>query len=257
MKNTENYFFVLGAPDHECQEIRRICEVEGFAWAHATVGGSIVRSYEAYRATGISQLRPSGNVKPIFVECTVLGLPCHDIIDHHQPGDPGFGKEPHDYLDGSSLGQFLKLVGLTATAEQRVIAAADHCLTSAYQGRCPGVDPADLKAWREKTRSLARGITPENLRQQIDAALECLKAAPRLNVHGVDVAWFEGELPNEASEASARAAHPYAYVKRQEDGRYKSSIRSAPAQAVEFWMERCGLKNTYGDPQRGFAGGYF
>ena len=252
-----NYFFVLGAPDHEMQTIRAICQAEGLPHGHATVYGETVHSYDAYCATGVSALVPSGDVKIVFVECSVLGLQCHEVIDHHQPGDPGFGKEPHEFLEGSSLGQFLKLIGMEPTPQHLIVAAADHCLTSAYQGLCPGVLPADLQAWREQSRSQARGIEPEKLRRQISMALESLKAAPRVTLEGIEVAWFDGEPPREASEASARAAFPYAYIKKQDDGRVKSGIRSAPAKAVAYWMKNCGLKNTYGDPQRGFAGGYF
>lgn len=251
------YFFVLGAPDHEMQAIRSICQQEGLHWAHATVGGDIVHSYDAYDATGLTALLPAGKPKLVFVECAVLGLRPHVRIDHHQPGDPGYGKEPHEYLAGSSLGQFLKLIGKEPTHQQRIIAAADHCLTAAYQGLCPGVDPAELQDWREMTRSAARGIPPELLRAQIAEATECLRNAPTINLGGVEVAWLDNEPPREASEASARAALPYTYIKHQEDGRVKSGIRSAPAQAVEFWIENCGLRDTYGDPQRGFAGGYF
>jgi len=52
------YFFVLGAPDPEMQEIRRICTEEGYAFAHATLSGSVVRSHEAHVANGIQGLLP-------------------------------------------------------------------------------------------------------------------------------------------------------------------------------------------------------
>lgn len=258
MKNPTNpYFFVLGAPDHEMQEIRRICKEEGLGYAHATFGGAVVRSQEAYLANGIQGLLPKEPVTLVFVECAVAGLPCHEIIDHHQEGDPGYGKAPEQFLEGSSLGQFLKLIGKEPTPRQLIIAAADHCLTAAYQGQCPGIDPEELKAWREETRSRARGLPLEVLREQIGNAEHALATAPRLTMEDVEVAWFESDPPPEVSEASARLAMPYAYVKQQDDGRVKSGIRSAPAKVIQFWMERCGLKSTYGDPQRGFAGGYF
>jgi hypothetical protein len=40
-----------------------------------------------------------------------------------------------------------------------LVAAADHCLSAAYAGRCPGVDPAELAAHRLRERAawLARG----------------------------------------------------------------------------------------------------
>lgn len=253
----QNFFFVLGAPDHEMQAIRAICREAGFPYGHATENGEIVHSYNAYQATGVSSLIPKGEVTLVFVECQVLGLARDVVIDHHQPMDPGYGKKPHEYLEGSSIGQFLKLIGREPTQAHRIIAAADHCLTSAYQGLCPGVTPEELQAWRESSRANARGISLELLQNQIAEALSGLKAAPTVLMDDVPVAMFDGVPPREVSEASARAAIPYAYVKLQEDGRYKSGIRSAAPKIVEYWLENCGLKNLYGDPERGFAGGYF
>ena len=255
-KSNKNMFFVLGAPDPEMKEIERICRKEGIAFGYATFGGSVVHSYEAYNADGVTALISGENPYVVFVECSVMGLNYDDVIDHHNEGDPGFGKSPAEYLAGSSLGQFLSMIGLTPTPQQLIIAAADHCLTSAYQGLCPSVDPQDLRDWREATRSLARKIPLENLREQIEQATVNLKAAPRVVMDGTEVAWLENEPPAETSEASARLALAYMYVKRQSDGRRKAGIRSAPAAAVAYWIKNCGLKNIYGDPQRGFAGGY-
>lgn len=249
------FFFVLGAPDHEMQEIERVCKERGIAYGYATYRGSIVHTHEAYQATGVSSFIPSDSCI-VQVECNVRGLPVHDIVDHHQPGDPGYGKSPEQYFAGSSLGQFLTMLGLQPTQRQLVIAAADHCLTAAYAGQCPGVTPQELQAFREETRSRARGLPLNVLAQQIDEASNALRSAPRIRLADTDVAFFE-DPPAELSEASARLGMPYVYLRRQDDGRVKAGIRSAPAQVVREWLERCGLNNTYGDPARGFAGGYF
>jgi hypothetical protein len=42
---------------------------------------------------------------------------------------------PERYLEGSSLGQVLRLVEREPSETQRLLAAADHCLTAAYQGQ--------------------------------------------------------------------------------------------------------------------------
>jgi len=249
-------FVVLGAPDHEMQEIRRVCREEGIAHSFATRFGSMVRSEDAYSATDVRGGIPPGS-RVIFVECLVMGLACDEVIDHHNEGDPGYGKTPEQYLEGSSLGQFLARIGKEPTHQQRLIAAADHCLAAAYQGRCPGVFPDELQAWREATRSVARSLSLPDLQRQIQDAVAALAAAPRINLAGCDVAWFEEGPPAEASEASARTGVPYAYVRKEQNGQVKSGIRSAPPAAIQCWLERCGLKRTYGDPQRGFAGGYF
>lgn len=251
----KNYFFVLGAPDHEMQEIARICEERGLAYGYATKLGAIVHTHDAYHATGVAGLIPP-NSHVVAVECNVMGLPVDDVIDHHQPGDPGYGKAPTEYLEGSSLGQFLQMLNLEPTPQQRVIAAADHCLTAAYKGLCPDVSPEDLRAFREATRCKARSISQEELQQQIQQAMLALNTAPTFRVADTEVAWFD-DAPAEISEASARLGRPYMYMRKQEDGRVKAGIRSAPAPVVAEWLETCGLTGTYGDPQRGFAGGYF
>lgn len=258
MKNSKKpFFFVLGAPDHEMQEIERVCKELGIAYAYATVGNCIVHSYDAYKADGLTTKTVPQGSDVVFVECAVLGLRNTAVIDHHQEGDPGYGKTPEHYLEGSSIGQFLRMIGQEPTQHQKVIAAADHCLTAAYQGRCPGVTPEELKAFREASRSKARSLPQDELKRQIEAATERLKEAPKVAVAGVDVAWFDDEPPFETSEASARLAMPYMYVRKQEDGRIKAGIRSAPAKVVDYWIRNCGLRSIYGDPQRGFAGGYY
>ena len=254
-KSTKPLFFVLGAPDHEMVEIRRVCKENGIPHAHATRFGNLVRSFEAYQATDIRGKLPLDH-EVVFVECAVAGLRPAFIIDHHHEGDPGYGKDPSQYLEGSSLGQFLKLIGKEPTQRQRVIAAADHCLAAAYKGNCPGITVAELIQFREESRSEARGLPLEELRKQIAEAIQVLESAPRVRLADTDVAWLGEEAPAEASEASARAGVPYAYVRREQDGRVKSGIRSAPPAAIEAWMSRCGLSQIYGDPQRGFAGGY-
>lgn len=248
-------FFVLGAPDHEMQEIRRVCKEKGIAHGHATRFGNIVRNFEAYQATDIRGRLPQGH-HVIFVECAVAGLRPHEVIDHHHEGDPGYGKTPEQFFEGSSLGQFLTRIGEAPSQRQRVIAAADHCLSAAYKGLCPDVTADELIAFRESSRSEARGLPLDELQRQIADAIAALNAAPRIQLGGTDVAWLGEDAPPEASEASARAGIPYAYVRQELDGRVKSGIRSAPPAAIRAWMDRCGLAQIYGDPERGFAGGY-
>jgi hypothetical protein len=252
----KNLFFVLGAPDHEMQEIARICEAQNIPFGFAIKENRhIVHTHEAYHAVGVSCLIPK-DAYIVTVECAVRGLPVNEVVDHHQQGDPGYGKEPAEYLEGSSLGQVLKLLNLTPTPQQRIIAAADHCLMFAYQGLCPGVSPEALCAWREESRALSRGVTKDLLRTQIQAAMRAIEEAPKIVLANETVAWFE-EPPLEIAEASARTAQPYTFMKKQDDGRVKAGIRSAPFHVVKAWLELCGLRNTYGDPARGFAGGYF
>jgi len=248
------YFFILGARDPEMLEIMRVLSVRGHPFALATVRGRPVHSSEAYAATGVQGLIPKGH-RIVFVECAVMGLLPDEVCDHHNEGDPGYGLPPERYMEGSSLGQVLALLGMEPTPEQRIIAAADHCLRYAYAGQCPGVDPTALADWRERSRAEARGITVEEMRGLIEAAMQTLREAPRIRIAGEEVAWFPGTMPEEIPEASARLGIPFCYARR-ENGRGKSGIMSAAPHVIRAWMRECGLTDVYGDPARGFAGGY-
>jgi len=254
--NKNNFFFVLGAPDHEMVEIEHLCKEFGFSYAYATYQGKTVHTYEAYNANGVSTKTIPEDSQIVFVECQVFGLKESFRIDHHHPGDPGYGKQPEKFLEGSSIGQFLSMTQIPVSQRHKIIAACDHCLTAAYQGLCPGVSVEEVLNFRENSRSVARGLTIDELRAQIKIAIDALRAADKVLLNGVPVAWIDKDIP-ELSEASARCAIPYMYMRKQEDGRLKAGIRSAPSHMVEYWIENCDLNNVYGDPQRGFAAGYF
>lgn len=254
-------FFVLGARDPEMQEISRVLDADGIGWTLATFRGHPVNSAEAYLATGVVK-PPPGDRRRVFVECDVLGLDADDVCDHHNPGDPGYDRRPEEYLQGSSLGQVLTLLGKEPTHEQRIIAAADHCLTHAYRGECPGVDPEELADWRERSRAARFGLTLKEIRLRIRLATEALERAERIKIGDEWVAWFpdKGVTSYELAEAAARAGVPIAYITHLDPHRgpyrAKSGIKNASPQTVRVWMRECGLKHVYGAPGRGCAGGY-
>jgi hypothetical protein len=235
-------------------EIERVLRAHGLPFTTARLNGHRCKPFDAYRAESIGQPVPRGH-DVCFVECEVFGLTPAKVIDHHRESDPGYGLPPERYLEGSSLGQLLTHLGMQPTEEQRIICAADHCLAHAYRGLCPGVDPEALGRWRAASRARARGISDEELLAQIEQARRVLRDAPRIRLAGVEVAWLD-EPPAEAPEASARDGIPLVYVKREADGRRKAGILGAPAPAVAAFIEQCGLRDVYGDPERGFAGGY-
>lgn len=245
--------FVLGAPDPEMEEIARVLDGLGLPYVFAMHRGRRVTPEVAYAADGLSEIVAVG-AKLCFVECGVKGLAYQDLLDHHRPGDPGFGKAPECYMEGSSLGQLLSKLGLAPTEEQRIIAAADHCLTAAYRGECPGVSPEDLGRWRSANRAQRQKIDASELERRIEEARLQLERAERLNVGGMDVAWVS-HSNNELAEASARFGIPVIYA-RKIPGGTKVGILGAPAKIIQEWMDTCGLEQVYGDPERGYAGGY-
>jgi len=66
-------------------------------------------------------------------------------IDHHRPGDPGYGHGPEEFFDASSIGQVLsELVRLGLSpdrpADLLLIAAADHLSDARSAGPVPWRD---------------------------------------------------------------------------------------------------------------------
>lgn len=94
--------WVLGAPDPEMERIEALLRAAGERVAYAAIEGRRVRPAEAYQAN-------PAHAGTHFVECAPAGgRPTGAVvIDHHNPGDPGFGVSPAEFLLGSSLGQVL------------------------------------------------------------------------------------------------------------------------------------------------------
>ena len=196
-------------------------------------------------------------------------------VDHHRPGDPGYGRPPAEFLAASSLGQVLALLGRDATPEDKIAAAADHCLTAAYAGACPGVDPAALAEWRDASRAVFQRRPVAEVRADREAAeLLLRRAAGRVVLApGVQVVDLRplGFVP-ELAEAAARLGVAVLYRLVPTDpggdrsGRVKVGILGAgegtpagmaPIEAfLGGWAAGEGLVGLYGDPARGYAGGY-
>jgi hypothetical protein len=113
-------------------------------------------------------------------------------VDHHRPGDPGFGREPRDFLAASSIGQVaaaLAQLGLlpagwrwddsviVVPVDVVITAAADHCLGSAYRGECPGVDPDELLRWRVASRARFQGRNADAILADVETARQALLMA--------------------------------------------------------------------------------
>jgi hypothetical protein len=118
-----NRIWILGAPDHEMAAIEHLLRECGETVVHATVDGQRVHPGNAYQAdtlptemlwSGLPSARPEMTYE---VEChqrhpDETCLITH--IDHHRPGDPGYGKPPKDFLAASSLGQVIAALGQVA-----------------------------------------------------------------------------------------------------------------------------------------------
>lgn len=286
----EMWVWVLGAPDPEMGVIETLLLTAGERVAYALHGGRRVHAGVAYRGEAVQFVTDCGPVgEPeawMLVECAV---PVPDAarmsrIDHHRPGDPGYGRPAREFLAASSLGQVLAVLGLTATEEHLLGAAADHCLGAAYAGRCPGVHPDALGRWRAETRARQQGRTVEDVLADVARAQEALLAAPRLVLHewadgtdrfgqlcdwsgypevvqSIDVADMRRPAPvPELPEAATRLG--FGYVSGPlvcPDGREKYTVSGSADQVRAFlahWAPKEGLVDSYGDAERGFGGAY-
>lgn len=213
----------------------------------------------------------------------------------------GYCQPPARYWEASLLGQFFAL-GLSGepTQDERLLAAADYCLTAAYAGKCPGIDPEDLAGFRMKrriqelmtgephttwaTRDISRvwGSIPttENEWQKAIEAThartrEIVESAPKIRTPG-DVPGEEVLLhnltfrdsPPEVLEVSALNGMAILTRKRvvinqrpQENVALFGCGLETPTGAQPVVQFMAGtiiprLNHVYGDPFRGFAGGY-
>jgi hypothetical protein len=257
-----------------------------------------------------------------LVECGFAALPDVARIDHHRPGDPGYGKPPSEFMAASSIGQVIAALNELALLPQEwemidderdsrtpgsvffleesgqwaisnvigtgeddharliprdlvFVAAADHCLGAAARGDCPGVDPDALLGWRVEQRAKFQGRDPDEIMADIERAREALQRAPVLALEE----WWEGregysrEDFRPAEVRDMREAHTpelvdaalrdgLAYVALVTvDGDQKVVLggNTTPAMVRAFmaeWAPAQGLTHIYGDPERGFAGGY-
>jgi hypothetical protein len=281
-------YFILGASDPEIGEIERLIRARSdCVVGYATAQGSRVRPESAYEADSVQGFdlhvpcdvgglivavecgpRPGADwawVRTGLVPGSETEVDCAAVVvtvDHHRPGDPGYGRPPREYLEASSLGQVLHLLELEPTPEQRLIAAADHCLAAAYRGECPGVDPDALMTWRAASRAVFQKRAVREVLADIEAARAVLRSAPQIELApGVWAADLRGRKIPELPEASAREGICFlADGLPLPDGRVKVVCQSGGPEQIRAFMEEWapsqGLTGIYGDPARGFAGGY-
>lgn len=166
-------------------------------------------------------------------------------------------------------------LGADVPREVVLAAAADHCLESAYRGRCPGVNPDELMRWRVESRAAFQGRSAEEVLADVERAREMLRFSWHATcqvcqgVHHYDectshypvgeYADLRGRHVPELPEAAAREGIPFLSTVRDRDGREKVVLMAAPPDLVWRFLDGeivPDLTGLYGDPARGFAGGY-
>ncbi|TAM50795.1 MAG: hypothetical protein EPN72_10345 [Nevskiaceae bacterium] len=265
--------FVLGAKDSEMILIASLLHAAEAHVGVATRRGKRVYPGNAYRADPPAAPLLAG-VTVYAVECGWAGEGANVVhIDHHRPGDAGYGRPPREYFSAASIGQVLAVLERDLTdagrasdwrvlqqrfgAEARLVAAADHCLGAAYRGACPGVDPQELMAWCVRGRAVFEHRAETEVEADVQAACHVIRERA---VDGLaDLRTLPGGTVPEAPQAACRCGIAVLTRVVDREGREKIGLLGATAAQVErFLAGRLvpGLAGCYGDPARGFAGGY-
>lgn len=210
---------------------------------------------------------------PVWIECAVEGGDRKRgfVVDHHRPGDAGYGAAPEKFWEASSIGQLHRLltraywvpseVADAAFGEERyLVAASDHCPSHAFQGRCPGVDIAALTAMRARNSAAFNKQTPEEWLLVVNAAIEKLKLLPVAVAGGHEYRVSTEDIPL-LNHAQLIAGLPVQYIMQGtvRDPRVKVGLLGGEPAMIMAWMvEKAAgeLVDVYGDAQRGYAGGY-
>ncbi len=256
--NTKDVVWALGSYDPEMRAIRYLLGKAGYRCAVANRYGRRCTSSNAYNADDLSKPIKDGQ-QIAWVECRSDRFnPDGDIIvDHHNPGDPGFDAPPSEFWEGSSIGQVSRIIGVS-NPESRLVAASDHCLSAAMRGECPGIDPSDLMSWRVMARSAMAEIQPWLLRRMISRAVERIDSLPRLDFGGVQIVDASFDKTPELRDAAAVAHVPILTTRINAAGNIKIGLYGARPDVISSWlemMERSGLtEHTYGNPYREYAG---
>jgi hypothetical protein len=213
--------WILGAPDPEMEAIEGLLRECGETVVYAAdARGERVTAGAAYRGESLvtdvgNHPCTSGVTTVYLVECELLppdvsGAPGEDIchpelagrtvrrIDHHRPGDPGYGRPPSGFLAASSIGQVIReLARLVWLPGWETIAGPPwepgtwELTTVDHDGRVwrsdPGIYDTGSGEW-DWAVSFATGcwlLVPRNL-ILCAAADHCLGAAYRGECPGVD-----------------------------------------------------------------------
>lgn len=103
--------WILGAADPEMQAIEALLRECGETVGYATDDvGCRVTPRNMYRATHVdtpdSDPVDAAAHECYLVECAVADV-AGKVLDHHRPGDPGYGRPPSEFLAASSIGQVI------------------------------------------------------------------------------------------------------------------------------------------------------
>ena len=264
--------YLLGANDPEMQAIWKMLRKIGAQIVYASISETRVHPGQAYRADPVPELNAGDTL--VLIECQPTFIPDGVnviVVDHHRPGDPGYDLGPEHYWEASSIGQLHALLGVAPTAWRRLVAAMDHCFSSAVAGSCPEVSGHEVFAEAVDRTAASTGTDFPGVIQRIHHFAEIQKNSPVILIGNQEVKDFrdldlgEGYSLDLLSAQIAAASRGYTALLRHHDPgdvAEKCSLvgHGTPETIrafIEEWAPEEGLVHIYGVPVRGYAGGYY
>ena len=253
---------VLGARDPEMDAVGRLALSARLDVVWARKAGKPVGYDQMYAADS-----PAPGPGQLWVECCPPGGKSDiDFADHHEPGDPGFGRPPDEFWEASSLGQVWARLrpGESPPEALLVTAAADHCPQAAYRGECRGVDPGQVVARSAEQIAESTGATVAEVLASVYRRIHAMQAARPRQVAGARVHHEREVLRSDREWLVLREAalwHGLAVVGHVLSAGGEEWVKLAghvtPRLARAFMAGEVvpGLVRVYGDERRGYAGG--
>ncbi len=265
MDSSRPHTLVLGMMDPEMKAVGRLGIDERLNVLWARKDGEKVRYDTMYQADW-----PEPAPGQLWVECSPAeGKDDIAFVDHHQPGDPGFGGPPDKFWVSSSLGQvwgILRPDDLQPPEGLQIIAAADHCPHAAYIGECPGIDPGSVIAFSAEQVAIGTNKSLREILQGVYRYIHKFRTFEPTEAFGSQLYRREGTPLSEHEWLLFREAalwHGVAVVSPVSSNTGDVWVKMAGHTSAELvtaflrgkGLDEAKLERVYGDPHRGYAGG--
>lgn len=181
-KKRDRLVFLLGARDPEMDEIEKILQEGSHPYRYAVANGVRVHPGNAYKADPIAL---EEGTTLVLVECEPRDFKGHQalirFIDHHNPGDPGYNLAPEFFWEASSIGQLYQLLGKgIPTREHLLLAATDHCMVHARNGKCPGISSQEAATFSQELTARQKGVQLSDVQKCINEMGKEIAQSPRI-----------------------------------------------------------------------------
>ncbi len=259
--------FVLGADDPEMRRMESWLEELNYEFIYGEHQGERCSPRTAYIAD--NDLLSYRGHEIIFVECSVTGTQPFKVIDHHRPGDYGYDMGYERYFEASSLGQLLRFLGKMPKSEDYLYAAMDHCFQFALAGLCQGVEASEVLELSNKEIMCGSDICATSLEEITEYYRDAFDLASTIILNGQVVyklgkhfytQYDPGLLIMRTVISQRGGAVLYDCINYRSKRRSLRLFGVLKPETVDYFISDWGpgqnLKEIFGVPKRGYAGGY-